>query len=58
MNQESKKAGNTRDANDPELDAALTRGIADVQARRVHSVEEVRSMIPEWIANPQRELRA
>jgi hypothetical protein len=38
------------DDNDPELLAALDRGIADDEADRVHSIEEVRAMIPQWIS--------
>jgi hypothetical protein len=38
------------DANDPELLAALDRGISDDEADRVHSIDEVRAMIPQWIS--------
>jgi predicted transcriptional regulator len=58
LNQESRKAGRTPQANDPELEAALARGLADVQAGRVQPMEDVRSMIPQWIANVQSEVRA
>ncbi|MEP7015982.1 MAG: hypothetical protein ABI925_11120 [Verrucomicrobiota bacterium] len=30
------------------LEAALERGLKDVEAGRVHSVEEVKAMIPRW----------
>jgi predicted transcriptional regulator len=36
------------DENDPELLAALDRGIADDDADRVYSVDEVRTMITQW----------
>jgi hypothetical protein len=36
------------DENDPELLAALDRGIADDDADRVYSVDEVRAMITQW----------
>jgi predicted transcriptional regulator len=35
-------------ADDAELEAALQRGLADVEARRVRPVEEVKAMIPRW----------
>ena len=37
-------------ANDPQLQAALARGLADVQAGRVRPAEEVRAMISTWVA--------
>lgn len=33
-----------------ELDAALERGLRDVEAGRVRPIEEVRAMIPGWIS--------
>ena len=33
-----------------ELKKALRRGLDDVSAGRVHSVEDVRAMIPQWIS--------
>jgi predicted transcriptional regulator len=33
---------------DAELEAALQRGLDDVEAGRVHEVEEVKKMIPRW----------
>jgi predicted transcriptional regulator len=37
------------DEPDPaELERALERGLADVEAGRVHEVEDVRNMIPRW----------
>ena len=33
---------------DGALDAALERGLKDVEAGRVHPVEEVKAMIPRW----------
>ena len=33
-----------------ELDAALERGLRDVEAGRVRPIEEVRDMIPRWIS--------
>lgn len=51
MNQELTKAGSTAGPNDPELEAALTRGLADVQAGRVQPIDDVRNMIPQWIAD-------
>jgi hypothetical protein len=36
------------DESDPELLAALDRGIADDDADRVYSVDEVRTMITQW----------
>ncbi len=38
------------DENDPELLAALDEALADEAAGRVHTVEEVRAMIPHWIS--------
>jgi hypothetical protein len=38
------------DENDPALLAALDEAIADDDADRVHSIEEVRAMIPQWIS--------
>ncbi|HEY0258002.1 MAG TPA: hypothetical protein VGC39_11205 [Candidatus Methylacidiphilales bacterium] len=35
--------------NDPELVAALEQGLADDEAGLVHSLDEVRAMIPQWI---------
>jgi predicted transcriptional regulator len=37
----------TSDA-EADLDAALQRGLNDVEAGRVRPIEEVRSMIPRW----------
>jgi len=37
------------DENDPELLAALDEGLADEAAGRVHSIEEVRAMMSQWI---------
>jgi predicted transcriptional regulator len=37
------------DKNDPALQAALDEALADMEAGRVHSIEEVRAMIPQWI---------
>ena len=51
MNQESTKAGKAEQPHDADLETALTRGLADVQTGHVHSIETVRSMIPQWIAN-------
>jgi predicted transcriptional regulator len=34
--------------NDTADEAALQRGLADVEARRVRPVEEVKAMIPRW----------
>jgi predicted transcriptional regulator len=31
-----------------ELERALSRGLADVQAGRVRAIEEVKAMIPQW----------
>ncbi len=31
-----------------ELEAALDRGLADVEAGRVHEIEDVKNMIPRW----------
>lgn len=36
--------------NDPELLAALDESLADEKAGRVHSIEEVRAMVPQWIS--------
>jgi len=33
-----------------ELDAALERGLRDVEAGRVRPIEDVRAMIPGWIS--------
>ena len=33
---------------DAALEAVLERGLKDVEAGRVHSVEEVKAMIPRW----------
>ena len=33
---------------DAELEAALQRGLKDVEADRVRPIEEVKSMIPRW----------
>ena len=33
---------------DAALEAALERGLKDVEAGRVHPVEEVKAMIPRW----------
>jgi predicted transcriptional regulator len=33
-----------------ELEAALSRGLQDVAAGRVRSIEEVRDMIPRWVS--------
>jgi predicted transcriptional regulator len=33
---------------DAELEAALQRGLADVEAGRVHEIEDVKKMIPRW----------
>ncbi len=30
------------------LEAALERGLKDVEAGRVHSIDEVKAMIPRW----------
>jgi len=38
------------DENDPELLAALDEALADEAAGRVHSIDEVRAMIPQWIS--------
>jgi hypothetical protein len=39
----------TSDAiDDAELEAALRRGLKDVQAGRVRPIEEVKPMIPRW----------
>ena len=35
---------------DAELEAALDRGLRDVEAKRVRQIEEVRDMIPQWIS--------
>ncbi|HEY2045587.1 MAG TPA: hypothetical protein VGG93_03290 [Candidatus Udaeobacter sp.] len=35
---------------DDALEAALHRGMKDVEAGRVHPVEEVKAMIPRWTA--------
>ena len=37
------------DENDPSLIEALARGVADDEADRVYSLEEVRVLIPQWI---------
>ena len=58
MNRESTKAGKTPEPGDPDLEAALRRGVTDVEAGRVHPVDHVRSMIPQWIANVRKELPA
>ncbi len=58
MNQESPKAGNTPESDDAELEAALRRGLTDVEAGRVRPLDDVRSMIPQWIANERKELPA
>ena len=49
MNQELRKAGKPGEPNDPELDAALDRGLADVAAGRVLPIADVKTMIPQWI---------
>ena len=36
------------EADDGALEAALERGLKDVEAGRVHPVEEVKAMIPRW----------
>jgi predicted transcriptional regulator len=33
---------------DTALEAALERGLKDVEAGRVHPIEEVKAMIPRW----------
>jgi len=33
-----------------ELEAALERGLQDVEAGRVRPIEEVRDMIPRWVS--------
>jgi hypothetical protein len=33
------------------LEAALQRGLADVEARRVRRVEQVKAMIPRWTSD-------
>ena len=38
------------DENDPALLAAFDRGIADDDSDQVHSAEDVRKMIPQWIS--------
>lgn len=38
------------DENDPELLAALDEGLADAEAGRVYTIDEVRAMIPQWIS--------
>jgi predicted transcriptional regulator len=39
----------TNDAvDDAELEAALQQGLKDVEAGRVRSIEEVKTMIPRW----------
>ena len=38
----------TDENEDTELEAALDRGLADVEAGRVRSIEEVQNMIPSW----------
>ncbi len=35
---------------DAALEAALERGLKDVEAGRVHSIDEVKAMIPPWIS--------
>jgi predicted transcriptional regulator len=37
---------------DGALDAALERGLKDVEAGLVHPVEEVKAMIPRWTQSP------
>lgn len=37
-------------ADDPQLQEALARGLADVDAGRVRPVENVRGMISQWIS--------
>jgi predicted transcriptional regulator len=36
--------------NERELEAALERGLRDVEAGRVRPIEEVRDMIPGWVS--------
>jgi predicted transcriptional regulator len=36
------------------LEAALERGLKDVEAGRVRSVDEVKAMIPRWTQSPDR----
>ncbi len=38
------------DLDDAELDAALARGLRDVEAGRVRPIEEVSALIPGWIS--------
>jgi predicted transcriptional regulator len=38
-------------ADDAELEAALQRGLADVEAGRVRPVKEVKTMIPQWTSD-------
>jgi predicted transcriptional regulator len=33
-----------------ELEAALQRGLSDVEAGRVRPIEEVKAMIPRWVS--------
>ncbi len=35
-----------------ELEAALDRGLADVEAGRMHEVVEVKNTIPRWTSKP------
>jgi predicted transcriptional regulator len=35
---------------DPQLQTALARGLADVEAGRTLPIEDVRGMIPKWIS--------
>lgn len=41
-----------------QLEAALQRGLADVEADRVHEVEDVQKMIQRWISKSYRRRRA
>ena len=47
-----------REARLAELDAAIARGIADVEAGRVHTVDEVRAHLRERFTSPAQRKRA
>ena len=48
MNQESTKAGRAEQPNGADLEAALTRGLADIESRRVRPIEDVQTLISKW----------
>ena len=58
MNQEPAEAGKAEQPDAAELAAALDRGLADVAAGRVQPIENVKSMIPQWILKSRTDNRA